>query len=171
MVTGTIGDGALGLLVRQAKRPPWSLSTGAARHLARRYLLPQPRNAVAAAVRRHASAAMDVSDGLAGDLAKLCRVSRVSAQIAFAHVPLSPAARQALRADPTLVARILGGGDDYEIVCAVPPAQAAAFAARARRAGVPVAAVGHIVKGRAPPRFLDADGSAIMLEAASFSHF
>ena len=62
-----------------------------------RYRVPQPRNALAAAVRGHASAAMDVSDGLAGDLTKLCAASGVSAAIHAPGIPLSrPAA--ALRA-------------------------------------------------------------------------
>ncbi|MGE3900000.1 MAG: thiamine-monophosphate kinase, partial [Variibacter sp.] len=171
MVTGTIGDGALGLVVRQAKRLPWGLSRAQARHLTQRYLLPQPRNAVADAVRRFASAAMDVSDGLAGDLAKLCRVSGVSADIAIAGVPLSSAVKVALRHEPSLRSRILGGGDDYEIVCAVPPRRVAAFVAQARKAGVRVSAIGRIVKGTAAPRFLDARGEAADLQSASFSHF
>jgi thiamine-monophosphate kinase len=171
MVTGTIGDGALGLAVRQAQHLPWGLSRAQAKHLMQRYLLPQPRNAVAGVVRRHASAAMDVSDGLAGDLAKLCRVSGVSADIAIANVPLSPAAKAALRHEASLQSRILGGGDDYEIVCTVPPRRVNAFTAQARKAGVRVSAIGRIVKGTVPPRFLDARGEAVDLQSASFSHF
>jgi thiamine-monophosphate kinase len=78
-VTGTIGDAALGLRMRKetAGRERWDLDEAMRDHLASRYLLPQPRNALAEAVRTHASAAMDVSDGLAGDLEKLCRASGV----------------------------------------------------------------------------------------------
>src|SRR5215472_1274013 len=116
-VTGTIGDAALGVLIHRdadlAKK--WRLSSAASEHLQQRYLLPQPRNALADALRAHASAAMDVSDGLAGDLAKLCRASGLAAGIEVADVPLSDAARAALSADPTLIERILTGGDDYEI--------------------------------------------------------
>ena len=62
-------------------------------YLVGRYRVPQPRNALATTVRAHASAAMDVSDGLAGDLAKLCGASNVSADVAVARVPLSPPPR------------------------------------------------------------------------------
>jgi thiamine-monophosphate kinase len=67
--------------------------------------------------------------------------------------------------------RILGGGDDYEIVCTVPPRRVKAFAAQARKAGVGVSAIGRIVKGTVPPRFLDARGESVDLQSASFSHF
>ena len=73
-VSGTIGDAALGLALR--KGAAWKLSDAQRQHLMSRYLLPQPRNALAEAVRTHASAAMDVSDGLVGDFAKLCRASQ-----------------------------------------------------------------------------------------------
>ena len=81
-VTGTIGDAALGLQVRQdpASRT-WKLDDAMRDHLVSRYRLPQPRMAVAEPVRANAAAAMDVSDGLAGDLAKLCGASGVSAEI------------------------------------------------------------------------------------------
>ena len=102
VVTGTIGDAALGLALRQdpAAAARWKLDDAMRAHLLSRYLLPQPRNAVAEALRRHASAALDISDGLAGDLAKLTRVSGVGAAIAVERVPLSPAARQVLASDP-----------------------------------------------------------------------
>ena len=94
------------------------------RHLLKRYLLPEPRNALAEALRRHASAAMDVSDGLAGDLGKLCRASGVGATVDVARVPLSDAALTALVADERATQTILTGGDDFEVVATIPPAQA-----------------------------------------------
>ena len=126
MVTGTIGDAALGLRLRDRKTVQrLRLSVAARRHLEMRYLLPQPRNALAPAVRKYATAAMDVSDGLAGDLAKLCRASGVAAVIDVARVPLSTAARTVLKAKRSLLATALSGGDDYEIVCTVRPARLA----------------------------------------------
>ncbi len=150
-VTGTIGDATLGLAVRNGK--DFKLSDAQRQHLIARYLLPQPRNALAQAVRAHASAAMDVSDGLAGDFAKLCRVSQVGATIEAAAVPLSEAARAVIAGDPAMLETALTGGDDYEIVCTVPPAKADGFRAAAAAAKVPVTEIGAIEAGEGA-RFL-----------------
>src|SRR5262249_30051981 len=112
VVTGTIGDAALGLLLRRdmaaaRRRGP---SREASNDLHQRYLVPQPRLAIAESLRAHASAAMDLSDGLAGDLVKLCRASAVNAEIQVARVPLSTGARAALAKKPALIETILTGG-------------------------------------------------------------
>jgi thiamine-monophosphate kinase len=167
-VTGTIGDAALGLVLR--KGAAWPLSDAQRAHLASRYLLPRPRNAVAEALRTHASAAMDVSDGLAGDLAKLCRVSDVAAEVDVTRVPLSDAAQAAIAADPAMLETALTGGDDFEIVCTVSPEKTEGFRAAAQAAGVPVAEIGRVVEGEGA-RFLTADGRALTFRRASFSHF
>jgi thiamine-monophosphate kinase len=171
-VSGTIGDAALGVVMRKktAMGADWKLSEAQRRHLAARYLLPQPRNALAEAVRRHASAAMDVSDGLAGELAKLCRVSDVAAEIAVAQVPLSDAARAVIAAAPAMLETALTGGDDYEVVCTVPPSRAASFRAAAQAVNVPVSEIGAIVAGEGA-RFLGAGGKPLVFKQASFSHF
>jgi thiamine-monophosphate kinase len=173
VVTGTIGDAALGLMVhgRMDGAEKWALGPAEAKHLIERYLLPQPRNAIAEAVRRHASAAMDVSDGLAGDLTKLCTVSGVSADVEVAHVPLSAAARKVVAAEPVRIEQVLTGGDDFEIVCAVPPRKLAAFRAATAKARVPVAEIGVVTKGKDPPRFLDRTGKPLLFKSLSFSHF
>ncbi len=168
-VSGTIGDAALGLRLRDKSAKRWKLSASQRKHLASRYLLPQPRNALAEAVRTHASAAMDISDGLAGDFAKLCRVSKVAADIDLAKVPLSDGARAALKADPKLIEPILTGGDDYEIVCTVPAAKVTSFHAAARAAGVAVAEIGRVKVGEGA-RFLR-NGKALKFKRMSFSHF
>jgi thiamine-monophosphate kinase len=167
-VSGTIGDAALGLKLR--KGAAWKLAGPQREHLLLRYLLPQPRTALAEAVRSHASAAMDVSDGLAGDLAKLARVSGVGATVAIADVPLSDAAAAVLAADAALIETILTGGDDYEIVCAVPPGKAESFRGAAKLAQVLVTDIGTIAAGEGA-RFLDPAGKALSFENASFSHF
>jgi thiamine-monophosphate kinase len=167
-VSGTIGDAALGLMLRNGAS--WPLSEAQRRHLTARYLLPQPRNALAEAVRTFASAAMDVSDGLAGDFAKLCRTSQVAAEIAVGQVPFSDAAKAVLAAEPAMLETALTGGDDYEIVCSVPAAKAEGFRAAAQAAQVTVTAIGEIKAG-AGARFIKADGQAFAFKRASFSHF
>jgi len=173
MVTGTIGDAALGLVLRQdiAAAERWELSRREAAHLAERYLAPQPRNAIAEALRQHASAAMDVSDGLVGDFTKLCAASGVSADIDAMRVPLSSGAHRVVAAEPALLERVLTGGDDYEIVCTVPPKKMASFQAAAAKAGVPIVEIGVVTKGSAAPRFLDGSGKPLRLKQLSFSHF
>jgi thiamine-monophosphate kinase len=170
-VTGTIGDAALGVLLNRDAdlAGQWRLSSAANEHLRQRYLLPQPRNALAEALRAHASAAMDVSDGLAGDLAKLCRASRLAAEVEVADVPLSDAARAALSADTKLIDRILTGGDDYEIVLTVPVAQFGALRIAAENAGVPLAKIGQVTSGQGV-RFLR-EGKVLSFAQPSYSHF
>jgi thiamine-monophosphate kinase len=173
VVTGTIGDAALGLVLRNvvggARR--WRLDHTQQDALMKRYLLPLPRNALADPLRQHASAAMDVSDGLVGDLAKLCAASGVSADVLVEHVPLSDAAKSVLAAEPARIETMLTGGDDYEIVCTVPPARVASFRTAAIAAGVPVAEIGRVTEGNGPPRFLDRNGNAMLFKRTSFSHF
>ena len=170
IVTGTIGDAALGLRLRSDAAPRWRLDATMRAHLAGRYLLPQPRTALAALIQRHASAAMDVSDGLAGDLGKLCRASGVTAEIDVATVPLSDGARTALSAEPGLIETILSGGDDYEILCSVPMAEAEPFVMETKALGINATVIGWFVAGEGGPRFI-ADGTALALSRTSFSHF
>ncbi len=172
-VTGTIGDGALGLkLLREpAHKKRWSLTDGEAKHLIDRYRVPQPRVAVAAAVRAHASAAMDVSDGLVGDLAKLCDVSGVSARIEAKALPLSTGVRRSLSAEPTLIETVVTGGDDYEILFTLAPERVAAFRELAAASNVGVTEIGKIVEGDAPPLVIGGDGEALTFTRTSFSHF
>ena len=117
-----------------------------------RYRVPQPRNALAAAVRDHANAAMDVSDGLAGDLAKLCAASGVCAVVDTPSIPASATAASLLSRGVVAIETLIAGGDDYEILCTIPEARADAFTEAARQAGVAVTAIGTIMAGeRAAP--------------------
>lgn len=167
-VTGTIGDAALGVKVRQGAA--WPLSDAQREHLLSRYLLPRPRSALAETVRHYASASMDVSDGLVGDFAKLCRVSGVTADIDVARVPLSDAARAVLSADASARETALTGGDDYEILCTVPPSKVDRFRVAAMAAKVAVTEIGTIGEGEGV-RFLGDDGRPLAFAHGAFSHF
>ena len=173
VVTGTIGDAALGLALRRdpAAAQRWGLTHDQRNELAQRYLVPEPRTGIAELLREHASAAMDVSDGLVGDLAKLARVSGVSATIEAARVPLSHGTLAALAHHSTLIEPILTGGDDYEVLASVPPDKVEALRARAAAKGVAITDIGLVSAGTAAPRVLDRDGRPLAFARASFSHF
>jgi thiamine-monophosphate kinase len=173
VVTGTIGDAALGLDILRGGRAAAALSGDAAARevLVGRYRLPQPRNALTHAVRDHASAAMDVSDGLAGDLAKLCAASGVSAVIDAPSVPLSQAAATLLAGGAVGIDALVAGGDDYEILCAIPDDGVEAFERAAQLAGVAATSIGTFIAGTSPAKFLDAQGREIALSRLSYSHF
>ena len=173
VVTGTIGDAALGLLLRRdmAAAERWGLAREASNDLHQRYLVPQPRLAIAESLRAHASAAMDLSDGLAGDLVKLCRASAVNAEIQVARVPLSTGARAALAKEPALIETILTGGDDYEVLAWVPADKIEALRRQASAAGVPISEIGVVEAGEGGARFLGMDGKPLVFARTSFSHF
>jgi len=172
MVTGTIGDAALGLAILRGGKVHAASSGKATREaLIGRYRVPQPRTAMAEIIRDHASAAMDVSDGLAGDLTKLCGVSGVSAVIDMASIPLSEAATDLVSRGIVGLETLIAGGDDYEILCTLPEDRVMAFAQAARGAGIAVSSIGTVIAGSAVPKFIDGEGTEIALERRSYSHF
>lgn len=173
VVTGTIGDAVLGLDILKGGAAASALAGDDATRqmLVGRYRVPQPRNALALAVRNHASAAMDVSDGLAGDLTKLCAASGVSAAIHTPGIPLSRPAGLLLARGAVSMETLITGGDDYEILCTIPEADFDTFAQEARKAGVPVTPIGAVIAGSAAPSFLDERGRELALKRRSFSHF
>jgi thiamine-monophosphate kinase len=173
MVSGTIGDAVLGLdiLKNGAAAKALAADPKGSEMLITRYRVPQPRNALAKAVRDHAGAAMDVSDGLGGDLAKLCAASGVTAVIDTPSIPTSATAASLLSRGAVGIETLIAGGDDYEILCTVPEANLDAFERAARQAGVAVTAIGTIMAGEGPPRFLDGEGRELALARLSYSHF
>jgi thiamine-monophosphate kinase len=167
VVTGTIGDAALGLDILKGG----AVGAALAGDEAARYRVPQPRNALASAIRAYASAAMDVSDGLAGDLTKLCAASGVSAAIHTPGIPLSRPAAVLRASGAVSMETLITGGDDYEILCTVPEADYEAFAQNARKASVAVTPIGAVIAGNAMPSFLDERGRELALKRRSWSHF
>ena len=170
-VSGTIGDSALGLQARLSPQRFAALSQGARAHLLARYLDPEPRLALAPVLRAHASAGMDVSDGLVGDVTKMLKASGVSAVIRLCDAPLSDAAREAIAMETALFETAMTGGDDYELLVAVSPQKAKVLQGDARAAGVPLTLFGEAMAGAGPPRFIGADGAQMIFARGSFSHF
>jgi len=172
VVTGTIGDAALGLELRlNPERPGFrALSEEQRSFLADRYLNPRPRLGIAGALRMHAGAAMDVSDGLAGDLAKMLVASGVAGEVQADRVPLSPTARAAIAAEPALMENALTGGDDYEVLAVIADVHLDAFGAAATAAGIGATEIGRTLEGEGLV-VRDATGAALSFARGSFSHF
>lgn len=171
-VTGTIGDAAIGLQRELARRAgaDWPLAEDHLSYLSARYRLPRARLAVAATLRQHASAAMDISDGFAGDLIKMISLAGYGADVFLADVPLSVATRAAIRHKPDLRDTALTGGDDYELLIAVPSSKAKTFQAECLAKGVAVSRVGIVTDRQVPVRFLEADGSERTFRNPSYVH-
>jgi thiamine-monophosphate kinase len=173
VVTGTIGDAMLGLNVLKGGAAATALDNDPSTRdmLIGRYRLPQPRTGLAQAIRDHASAAMDLSDGLAGDLGKLCAASNVTAAVDAPSIPLSTPAASLLARGAVRIEALVSGGDDYEILCAIPENRFVAFTSAAAVAGVAVTSIGTILAGTSVPKFLDTQGREISLSRRSYSHF
>jgi thiamine-monophosphate kinase len=157
-VTGTLGDAALALRMLQAAQP--------VRELQPRLDRPTPRLAAGVALREFAHAAIDLSDGLAGDLSHVLAASGVGATIEAARLPMSAAfARLAPEGDRLQVQ--VSGGDDYELCVCIPPDRVDA----ARRfVDVSLTPVGRIEAGSGL-RFVDAAGATMAVPPPGFDHF
>ena len=169
-VSGTLGDARLAL---EVFRGTVSLD-GACLDAVRLALeLPQPRIALGLALRGVASSAIDVSDGLLGDLAHVLQRSDVGAVLEVDAVPIS----KELLAQPPSLRRLcaLSGGDDYELLFTAPVERAAAVATAGLAAGVAVTRIGRIIKHQGPSgarlQLIDAQGHAVQHQAPSFDHF
>ena len=169
-VTGTVGDGAFGLMiVLDRLRHPLSVEDRA--FLVGRLRRPEPRLALIEVLRRHATAALDISDGLVSDLGHLARASGVALEIRSADIPLSAAGRRLVERQPDLMSHALTGGDDYEIAFTAPAASHEALVCQARKAGVPVACIGHVEAGDPAVRVRDPAGTVQPFERSGWSHF
>jgi thiamine-monophosphate kinase len=168
-VSGTIGDGAFGLLV--ARGLAASLSEEDRAFLLDRYRLPVPRIALGRALIGVASAAMDISDGLVGDLEHICVASGVGAVLEAARVPLSASARAAIAAGLGHgLGTALTGGDDYELLFTAPADADTRLALIGSSLGLNLTAIGTIIAGIGV-RVLGPDGSVFALPARGYRHF
>ena len=164
-VSGTVGDARLAL---EAFRGTLGLAGDAFDRVRRAMELPTPRVSLGLALRGVATSAIDVSDGLLGDLGHVLRRSAVGATVQADALPCSAD----LAAQPPALRRLCGlaGGDDYELLFTAPPDRAADVARAARETGVPVTCIGRI---EAEPglRLVDTAGEPVADGFASFDHF
>jgi thiamine-monophosphate kinase len=169
-VTGIIGDACLGLRVLRGELDRLAPQDRDA--LVARYRLPEPRLEAGRAllVEGLARSALDVSDGLAGDLCHLLEASGVAAEIDLAAVPVGAAAERALALLGEPRQLLLTGGDDYELLFAADPAQRGAVAALSRRLGLPIARIGRALAGSGLT-LRDAAGAEITLDKPGWTHF
>ena len=164
-VSGTLGDARLAL---EVFRGTASLPGDQFAQVRRAMELPQPRLALGQALRGLATSAIDVSDGLAGDLGHVLKASGVGAEIDFAALP-----RSAVLAGQDLALQqecLLTGGDDYELVFTAAPEQHQAVKDAGARSGTRVTRVGRI-RAETGLDVLDSDGAPMALLSASFDHF
>jgi thiamine-monophosphate kinase len=144
-VSGTIGDAALGLAVRRADAVErWALTAGAREQLRVRYLRPELRLGLIPALGRYATAGMDVSDGLLLDFSRLCRAGGLGGVLDLDRVPLSEPVHAAAEGDEGAFETAVTGGDDYEVLAAVPASLAAEFEQAAKQCGVLVTSIGEV---------------------------
>jgi thiamine-monophosphate kinase len=163
-VTGTLGDAALALRLWQSGEP---FGDDARRALRTRLDRPAPRNAAGVALRGLAHAAIDLSDGLAGDLGHICAASVCGAEIELESLPMSPAfAALAPAADRAALQTT--GGDDYELCVSVPADRLQA--ARVACGALPLTVIGRIVAAPGV-RMRDAAGVIVSASAKAYRHF
>jgi thiamine-monophosphate kinase len=168
-VSGALGGAGAGLALLGGEAVPWAgIGEAERERLVARYRVPEPRMALAPVLRAHASAAMDLSDGLVGDCDKLAAASGCGAIIDADRVPLDPAL-SAYGADDAVLAWLLTAGDDYEVLAAVPPAREAGFLADAEAAGVAVRRIGALAAGAGPVQ-VRRGGKQLPLTRRGFIH-
>ncbi|MCO5107993.1 MAG: thiamine-phosphate kinase [Burkholderiaceae bacterium] len=162
-VSGTLGAAALAVHAIGEGRP---LAAGDPARL--RLDRPEPRVALGLSLRYVARAAIDLSDGLLGDLGHVLDRSRVGAEVDWPAVPVDPALDGL--PDALRLRLALAGGDDYELLFSAAPENRGAIEAIGRRLGLPLARIGRIVAGEGL-RVRDARGRPLAVEGHGFDHF
>ena len=165
-VTGTVGDAGLALAAMFAKA---TVTTGHEAYIQARLERPEPRLVAGQALRGIASAAIDISDGLAQDLGHILERSRCGAQVEVEQLPLSPALRASLDQEAAMVTA-LTSGDDYELCFTVPPERSSQLKAIAAEWECRCTCIG-VITTEPGLRLVRADGSALHLERLGYDHF
>jgi thiamine-monophosphate kinase len=167
-VSGAIGDAFLGLKVLRGGYEELAPEHRAA--LAARFQLPDPRIELGEHLAGIAHALIDVSDGLLADLGHICETSGVAATVELERIPLSPAARAAVEANPARHPLLATGGDDYELLFTAAPGAGAAIATLAHNLGLPITEIGAIAAGEGV-RLVDGSGKPLATKTTGWQHF
>lgn len=170
-VSGPLGAAAAAVMHRTQRV---QLSPEAAQRCDLRLDLPQPRVALGLALRELAHSALDISDGLMGDLAHICEQSNCAAEIYFNKVPQSIELKELSLTNPEcIVEAVLAGGDDYELCFTASPAQRAVIAALGESLNQPLFCLGKIIPRTSAHlvHALNAAGQPMDLAFTGFDHF
>ncbi|MES1191491.1 MAG: thiamine-phosphate kinase [Steroidobacter sp.] len=168
-VSGNPGEAAGGLQLLLTPRGAGSREEQQySQHLIQRFLRPEPRVALGRFLRLHASAAMDVSDGLLGDLRKLCASSGCGARLQLEQLPAS-SALQVMFDDQQREQLILSGGDDYELLFTIAPQHEAVVARAMAACDVVCTRIGVMSAG--PEVSCFRDSQAVTFADAGYDHF
>ena len=165
-VSGTIGDAGLGLRALQGE--DLGLSEGEREATVARYRVPEPRLDLGRFL--PAGAAIDVSDGLIADIGHVCTASGLGATIEADRIPLSGAARTALRRGSVAIVDLLTAGDDYELVFTAPADRSNAIRDASAKARAPVVRIGTTEDG-AGVSVVDSSGASIPIGDPGYRHF
>ncbi len=173
-VSGTLGAAATGfaLIGDLALAAKWGLSEAEAMEVVRRFHRPEPRLSLRAALLGHARAAMDLSDGLAKDLGRMCKASACGARVRLGAIPMLSATAKALGKDASHATAIVASGDDYEILVSVPADRGDAFeaAVASSAGGLKVTHIGEMTDGPGV-EILGSDGAPLVLGKTGWDHF
>ena len=172
-VSGTIGDAVLGLELcdLDSREDFYALPLIDKEYCLNRYLCPEPERDLIALVSGFARAAMDISDGLVGDLEKLCKASGKGAKINLSSIPVLPSLQQAVSKDFDLLTRLVTGGDDYQVLMTVPPSKAEALKQAAKKNKVMLTEIGIITDSAAGFNYYDGGGNSVIFDKKSYNHF
>ena len=165
-VSGNIGDAALAVAHRNGRVV---LGEEDYHEAVMRLYEPTPRVRLGQALRGLATSAIDISDGLLGDLGHICRLSGVGATVDLGAIPLSPIGAQHVATKAGLTA-ILAGGDDYELCFTAPPNSRDSIAELTDVLGVPLTRIGQVKRGKGVS-LLGADGKPMKIDGRGYDHF
>jgi thiamine-monophosphate kinase len=167
-VSGLIGDAALGL--RAAKGKLSSISEENKRYLISRYTKPIPQTLLGPKLSDYVNSAIDVSDGLIGDLDHICETSKLGADIQITDIPLSRAASILVNEKPDYIDLILSGGDDFELLFTADKSFRGVAKSLAKMLDVHLTKIGVMVRRRSIEIF-DENGNEYFIQNNGYTHF